>query len=358
VSDSDRPSPYEGLPRASFWRTGVQAYPAEAIADLYRPKFPVTPSTKIATAGSCFAQRITRNLRERGFGIIDREPAPPGLTPEAAASFGYGLYSARYGNIYTARHLRQLVAEAFRAFRPADAIWRRGDRYHDAMRPSVEPLGLLSAEAVSDHRQYHLRQVRQMILTAEVFLFTMGMTEAWEHAPSGTVYPTAPGVISGCYDPAIHQFKNFRFQEIYADLRAFFKFAKRHNPGLKIILTVSPVPITATATGHHVLSASIYSKSVLRAVAGQLQDEEPDIDYFPSYEIVMKTLYEGRFFEENARTVRPEGVAAAMDAFLPANDGKDGQRSPPRAVQKKTGSFVRTVEDVQCEDVLLDKYAQ
>jgi hypothetical protein len=360
VTNSGSHSPYDHLPRSAFWRTGVQAQPAEAIADLYRRKFEITPSTKIATAGSCFAQRVTRHLRERGFCVIDQEPAPPGLRPEEAAIFGYGLYSARYANIYTARHLRQLTAEAFDAFQPADAIWRKGDRYYDAMRPSVEPTGLLSPEAVSDHRRYHLRQVRQVILSAEVFVFTLGMTEAWIHAPTGTVYPTAPGVISGCYDPAIHQFKNFGFQEIYDDLRAFFSLAKRHNPSLKIVLTVSPVPMTATASGHHVLSATIYSKSVLRAVAGQLQDEESDIDYFPGYEIVTKTLYEGRFFEENARTVRAEGVAAAMKPFLSCNGADENSRrlDPPHKTGATGDEPTRSAEDVQCEDILLDALVQ
>jgi hypothetical protein len=360
VAILDNQSPYNDLPRSAFWRTGVQDQPAEAIADLYRRKFEITRSTKIATAGSCFAQRVTRHLRERGFCIIDQEPPPPGLRPEEAASFGYGLYSARYANIYTARHLRQLVAEAFRAFQPVDAIWQKGERYHDAMRPSVEPAGLLSPEAVTDHRQYHLSQVRRVILNAEVFVFTLGMTEAWIHAPSGTVYPTAPGVISGRYDPAIHQFRNFGFREIYDDIRAFFALAKRHNPGLKLVLTVSPVPMTATASGHHVLSATIYSKSVLRAVAGQLQDEEPDIDYFPSYEIVTKTLYEGRFFEENARTVRPEGVAAAMKPFVSWDDA-DETAGQPGSAQKAGDSGAappRATEDVECEDVLLDAFVQ
>lgn len=357
---SSNRSPYHDLPRSAFWRTGVQEQRAETIADLYRRKFDITRSTKIGTAGSCFAQRVTRHLRERGFCVIDHEPSPPGLRPDEAASFGYGLYSARYANIYTARHLRQLIAEAFRAFVPADAIWQKGERYHDAMRPSVEPTGLLSPEAVLDQRQYHLRQVRQVVLNAEVFVFTLGMTEAWIHAPSGTVYPTAPGVISGRYDPAIHQFRNFGFREIYDDLRAFFALAKRHNPGLKLVLTVSPVPMTATASGHHVLSATIYTKSVLRAVAGQLQDEEPDIDYFPGYEIVTKTLYEGRFFEENARTVRAEGVAAAMKPFVSWDD-VDGKPFPPDSIQAEgagRNQAAASAEDVECEDVLLDAFVQ
>jgi hypothetical protein len=118
--------------------------------------------------------------------------------------------------------------------------------------------------------------------------------------------------------------------------------------------------MTATASGHHVLSATIYTKSVLRAVAGQLQDEEPDIDYFPGYEIVTKTLYEGRFFEENARTVRAEGVAAAMKPFVSWDD-VDGKPFPPDSLQAESagrGQAAASAEDVECEDVLLDAFVQ
>ena len=37
---------------------------------------------KIAMAGSCFAQQLSRHLRARGFDVMDQEPSPPGLTPE------------------------------------------------------------------------------------------------------------------------------------------------------------------------------------------------------------------------------------------------------------------------------------
>ena len=39
------------------------------------------------------------------------------------------------------------------------------------------------------------------------------------------------------------------------------------NPKARLVLTVSPVPLAATASGSHVLPATIYSKSVLRAAA-------------------------------------------------------------------------------------------
>ena len=38
----------------------------------------------------------------------------------------------------------------------------------------------------------------------------------------------------------------------------------------KCIISVSPVPLIATATNQHALVANTYSKSVLRAAAGEL----------------------------------------------------------------------------------------
>ena len=43
-----------------------------------------------------------------------------------------------------------------------------------------------------------------------------------------------------------------------------------YNENMRFILTVSPVPLVATAGSEHVLAATLYSKSVLRAVAGFL----------------------------------------------------------------------------------------
>jgi hypothetical protein len=349
-------SPYEDLPPRAFWRTGVVGQPPEAIPDIYRRKFKIGVETHVAAAGSCFAQHIARHMRARGFTVLDEEPPPYGLAPEKMAQFGFGIYSARYGNIYTARQLRQLAEEAFGTFEPADAVWEKDGRYYDALRPSVEPNGLCSPEAVADQREWHLAKVRRLVRKADLFVFTLGLTETWIHSDSGTVYPSAPGVIAGEYDPQRHTFKNFGFHEVYDDVRAFFELAKSHNPGLRLLLTVSPVPLTATASGEHVLYATIYSKSVLRAVAGQLCQENPDIDYFPSYEIVTSPLAKSGFFENNLRSVRNDAVESVMRIFFAAHSGSAETSEPARP--KAAAPPLSTGDDeVVCEEVLLDAFA-
>jgi hypothetical protein len=313
-------SPYQGLPSNRFWRTGVAEQHPLSITDLYQRKFAIGKETRIATAGSCFAQHIGRRLAARGFNVLDYEPKGPKVEPELASKFGYGLFSARYGNIYLARQLLQLAREALGHWTPADIMWRRGDRFYDALRPGVEPDGLDSVEEVAALRGTHLAAVARLLRDTELFIFTFGLTEGWIHRDSGTVYPTAPATIAGRYDPAVHAFKNFTFAEIYDDFLAFRALLRSLNPAMRFLLTVSPVPLTATASSDHVLSATIYSKSVLRAVAGQLSQEHADIDYFPSYELIASHWSGGAFFDLNLRTVTSEGVEAAMRLFFSQHD--------------------------------------
>ncbi|HEY3636699.1 MAG TPA: GSCFA domain-containing protein [Rhizomicrobium sp.] len=351
-------SPYDNLPAHAFWRTGVTEQPFDAIPQLYQRKFPIDRTMKIATAGSCFAQHIARHLRMRKFSVIDEEPAPPGLDPEDAQRFGYGLYSARYGNIYTARQLLQLAQEAGGIITPADAIWEKNGRFYDALRPSVEPAGLPSPDHVRDHRAHHLKCVDHVLRTADVFIFTLGLTETWEHAPSGTVYPTAPGTIAGKFNPAVYRFRNYKFRHVYRDLEDFFDLCKKINPGIKFLLTVSPVPLVATASGEHVLRATTYSKSLLRTAAGQFYQERDDVDYIPSYEMIMGSPSRAAFFEDNLRTVRSEGVEAVMKMFFSEHDDSaDAEQpiesAPPRDNQATEDSN----EDLVCEEVLLEAFA-
>ncbi|MEM0922472.1 MAG: GSCFA domain-containing protein, partial [Pseudomonadota bacterium] len=103
-------SPYRGLERRAFWRS-VAARGEGTAQDLYRPRFEITHKTAIVTAGSCFAQHIGETLTRARCRLIDTE-AMPEMVPDAVArGFGYRQYSARYGNIYTPRQLRQLLAE-------------------------------------------------------------------------------------------------------------------------------------------------------------------------------------------------------------------------------------------------------
>jgi hypothetical protein len=163
-------------------------------------------------------------MRERDFHVIDKEPAPHGLPVHLHGEYGFSMYSARYGNIYTPQQLVQLAREAILGWKPSSAVWQsNGNRYFDAFRPSIEPTGLSSPEEITIHRQMHLQRVKQVFLEMDVFIFTFGLTEAWIHKDSGTVFPTAPGVIAGNYEESEFEFRNFNYVEVIESFLDFMK---------------------------------------------------------------------------------------------------------------------------------------
>lgn len=359
--------PYQNLPKESFWSSAVAGSTALVPESLYDKKWPIHKDDRIATAGSCFAQHIGRHMKGKGFQVLDLEPSPLHLPTDQQARFGYSIYSARFGNIYTIRQLLQLAREAFGQWVPGEVAWE-GDNgaYYDALRPGVEPNGLGSAEEVLAHRKYHLDRVREMFETMDLFIFTLGLTEAWVHKESGTVFPTAPGTIAGTYDPKIYEFRNFGFREILEDLysfRALVREMRKTREAPRFLLTVSPVPLTATASGQHVLLATVYSKSVLRAVAGQAVMDEVDIDYFPSFEIISNPWSKVSFYEENLRSVRSSGVNQVMQTFFKAHLGEqecgtqvDPLLNVPQPAAREAG-VEKPADDVICEEILLDAFA-
>ena len=196
-------NPYSNLPEFAFWKTGVVKENPYAMQNIYKKKFDILPNTNIATAGSCFAQHISRHLKRNGYKVLDVEPAPPGLHNDLHQKFGFSMYSARYGNIYSVSQLLQLAQEVAGDFVPQNYIWTRNRRFFDALRPAIEPDGFDSPEEVIEHRKYHVARVRELFEKLDLFVFTLGLTEMWVHKESGTIYPTAPGTLLGNFDRSI-----------------------------------------------------------------------------------------------------------------------------------------------------------
>lgn len=307
---------YVTQPDRAFWSQAVGGTHIADVNSVWQP-LEITRNMRIATGGSCFAQHLGAHLSRRGANVLDMEPVPDFfLSRDEARRWGFGIYSCRYGNIYTSRQLLQLFEEAHGTRTPTESVWERGGRFFDALRPSVDPVGHDSADIIHSLRRQHLDAVRKMFATLDLFVFTMGLTECWISKVDGTVYPTAPGSIAGRHDPARYELKNLRYSDIHADMKAFWTKLKRVNPDARLMLTVSPVAMAATATNDHVLVANMQSKSTLRAVAGDLSAEDESIFYFPSYELIAAHPARGMFYEPGLRKVNAMGVDYVMKHFF------------------------------------------
>ena len=347
------PNPYRSLPDHRFWRKAIANVPAFAVDPLVDAPFRLRREDKVATAGSCFAQNIAQALQAGGFCYFVPESGSADLSAEERRARNYGVYSARYGNIYTTRQLLQLFDRAYGRFVPILDVWAGASgRYVDPFRPQIEPNGFDSPDAVREDRARHLGQVRRMFEELDVFVFTFGLTETWLHKSDGAALPLAPGVAGGEFDDN-YEFRNMRASEVVTDFLAFVDRLRGVNPDAKIIITVSPVPLIATYVDRHVLVSNCYSKAALRVAAEEIVAARPDVSYFPSYEIVMANAH--RYFAEDQRSVTPSGVQNVMRVFFAhytSDEGAAGTRAEVLKLDVRREASVAA--KVVCDEEALD----
>ncbi|TCT11885.1 GSCFA family protein [Tepidamorphus gemmatus] len=357
-------TPYSDQPPHAFWRSAMAGVPADDVDPVVRAAFRIPADAPVMTAGSCFAQHIGRNLEARGLNHLVTETAHPLMPPDMARAAGYGVFSARYANIYTARQFLQLLQRAYGRFEPVEDVWStETGRFVDPFRPRIEPQGFRSAAACRADTVRHLGCVRAAVEQMSVLVFTLGLTEAWRSRADGATYPLCPGVAGGSFDPARYEFVNFGVDEVADDLTTAIGLIRDVNPSAKVILTVSPVPLAATAVDRHVLVSTTLSKAVLRVAAEQVASRLSDVAYFPSYEIITGPHARGSYFGADLRSVTEAGVEHVMRLFFRHYMGLEPRtevaRSPVPADARSDAHTEEMAElvEVDCDEVVLEALA-
>jgi hypothetical protein len=359
--------PYAGMPDYAFWRRAVGPVPMGDVDPVVRARFAIRSDHRVVTAGSCFAQHIARHLAQSGFNYFITETLSPFVPQDLSRDYNYGVYTARYGNVYTARQFIQLLKRAYGLFTPLDDIWPDGEgRFFDPFRPQIQPGGFPSEREYKLDRKQHFAAVRTAVEQSDVMVFTLGLTEAWINREDGAVYPLCPGTAAGTFDPERHRFVNFRVTQVLGDMREAFDFVRDRNPRIRFLITVSPVPLVATAEDRHVLVSTVYSKSVLRAVCGELEAQYDDVAYFPSYEIITGNHARGSYFGPDLREVTEAGVQHVMRLFMkhyataekPVESIPEGAITTPSKAERSATEMARDIEaavKVICDEEVLDK---
>jgi hypothetical protein len=277
-----------------------------SVLEGWRPAAPIIgPHTRVLAMGSCFASYFILWLADHGF------------NQQAATSPYDQLLRCRSG-LENAPVIAQQFRWAFGEMDPAGALWFDTDKQ--------------LVEATEERRQ----AVRQSLETAEVLILTLGLSELWYDRVTGEpLWRTIP---LRHFDPARHTFRLLTVADTVAALEEIERVRARHVPRLKIVYTVSPVPLRATYRPVSAIVANAESKAVLRAALGQFLRERngqlgQDYFYFPSYELVLHVFREP--FEHDFRHVHRTVVDRVLALFartyttLPADadatgDGGEG----------------------------------
>lgn len=363
--------PYSDLEDRSFWKTAVGVRNCLEVNELWSPKFALDKNDKVLTAGSCFAQHIGRALRKNGYNWFIAEPGPEPQSEQdkiVNQRYGYDIFSFRTANIYTAALLRQWLQWAVAPDSQSDEVWEQNGRFFDPVRPGIEPGGFETLEELRAARMATLDKIHNGIADAQVFVFTLGLTEAWYNERTGLVYAMCPGTMAGKFDGEQHKFLNFRHSEIMVHMEAVLTLARQINPKIRFLLTVSPVPLTATASADHVVCATMYSKSTLRSVAQELRDGHDFVDYFPSFEVISSPVFKGMFFQPNQREVALSGVEHVMKQFfegqsklapdVPTSIGRQASNPTIASSAPSEAAPEPSAEDIHCEDAMLEAFSK
>lgn len=241
----------------------------------------ITPSTRIASLGSCFAREIKRRLLQRDYNYLTEETHHPAAVHASAA----------WERVYNTFCMRQIFEYTFEDWQP-DRRWWIAPRSQKVQDPYRRVILYDSLQAAEKDFEQHRQHSRNALQGAEVLILTLGLTEIWQDRVDGSVIslPAGPYVNEGG-NMDRYEFKVSRYAENLANLERIQAIMARHNPGCKLLVTISPVNLWATfRQDMDVISASCNSKSTLRAAADEFVARHENVFYFPAFE--MATIYQ------------------------------------------------------------------
>ena len=312
-----RTSPVARWPKRETGENRIE--PLAALA--FTPSFGFAPGSTIFTIGSCFARHVEAALDRQGFAIPTRQfwsEDPTGRTSDNWMLDNYGV-PAIFNEIAWA------FGEA--PYNPHDhCIELRPGLFVDAHLPGRVPLAPL--EAVLARRQ-RIFQVTRSLLEADVLVMTLGLVEVWKDNRSGYYLNARPHQATLASDPKRFDLHVLSYEDVRDHLaRTFEMVFRRCRADLKVILTVSPVPMSTTFTGTDVAVANQYSKSLLRAVAEEIVQRHARVDYFPSYENVVLSE-RAAAWEDDQVHVRPDLIEHNVAMMIAAYTGEPAQPTAP-----------------------------
>ncbi|MAZ28747.1 MAG: GSCFA domain-containing protein [Cytophagaceae bacterium] len=230
--------------------------------------------SRVLMLGSCFVENMGAKLKEHKFQV---EVNPFGiLFPPLAISRFVDLVVKNYS-----------FAQ--------DDLWLVNGRYHCPHAHSDFSDG--DAEKVVGNLNTAIENTASYLKNTTHVILTLGTAWGYRYKESGEIVANCHKVPQANFDKELAS-----VDEIKLALKTTIENLKILNPGLEVVITVSPV--------RHIKDGFVEnqrSKAHLIAAVHELMEQEVVATYFPAYEIMMDELRDYRFYDRDL--VHPNALA-------------------------------------------------
>jgi tetratricopeptide (TPR) repeat protein len=208
------------------------------------PKF-VNQDTRFFTMGSCFARNLTKNLKENGY-------------------VSHHMEISEYIN----------TTFANRVF----VDWLRDAEIDGAIRDRI--VELLPPGWSKDN-------TLQIIKNSDVFILTLGVGAAFFDRATGAFVLPRPSALNSRALAEKYLFRTTTVKENVDNVLHLIEFIRSMSPQVKVVVTVSPVPLLASFEHESAVQADCLSKCTMRLVADEVvnRSDISNILYWPSFEV-------------------------------------------------------------------------
>ena len=270
-------------------------------------------NTKILTFGSCFAVELRKALRELNYNIypnyrsliFDKNFTRIGNLPERDNVNHYHTYSILYEFMRFNSTFEQKENDYWEV---QDFWFGKKVAFQDPYRRAIYSTNV--SELFKTIKKINF-EIINSLTKCEIIIITLGLTEVWKKKNNQMAACMNPGYAKG---GGLEEtfFYASTFDNNLKNLKDIVKIAFTINKKLKIILTVSPVPLGQTFRNMDIVIANEESKSILRTAASEIVRENENVFYFPAYEYCK---YSKNVFLEDGRHVKESIVANIVNMF-------------------------------------------
>lgn len=266
-----------------------------------RSSFTISPESKSLLVGSCFSENIGERLRDYKFDTVVN---PYGILFNPH-SILHALVAMLSDKEYTVEDLVRF-----------DGKWH-SFAHHGSFSAITE------ADALQKINEYHKLGAAQL-KTADFMIITFGSAWVYEHFEGN--------IVANCHKFPNNQFtkKKLGVNEIIHDWSHLITHLREVNPEIRLIFTVSPV--------RHLKDGVVentWSKSTLNLAIHELVRRFDDVNYFPSFEIVMDDLRDYRFFKDDMLHPNKQAIDYIWDKFGKSYFSEDVQEYIDHVAQIK-----------------------